>query len=121
MSTCGSGGLYCMPGGRTLMKGGTLGKRERRRGERSSQAIFTFAFCSYFNSYFYSYFPPTHVLLLRFLCLLDFLSVDFLYFPDLHFVLSTVVVCFDFLSYVQCSLIDWKASRPLTQSAFQEY
>ena len=31
------------PGGRTLMKGGTLGNMERRRGERSSNAILTFA------------------------------------------------------------------------------
>ena len=69
MRTCGSGGLYCMPGGRTLMKGGTFGKRERRRGERSSQAIFTFALNSYF--------PPVHALLFRLLFLLVFLSVDF--------------------------------------------
>merc|ERR1719370_1314587 len=67
-SSCGSGGLYCMPGGRTLMKGGTLG-----RGERSSQAIFTFALNSYFNSYFL----PKNTLLLRLLFLLVFLSLDF--------------------------------------------
>ena len=35
--------IMTIPGGRTLMKGGTLGNMERRRGERSSNAILTFA------------------------------------------------------------------------------